>query len=82
LTIFFHFHIDFMIDLAETHVEFILAVLSPATTTISDRENRHKGRHGLYSPIRKRTSGGDTSPVLFPIDGFNDPFGRGIVPIR
>jgi hypothetical protein len=21
-------------------------------------------------------------PVLFPIDGFNDPFGRGIVPIR
>jgi hypothetical protein len=21
-------------------------------------------------------------PVLFPLDGFNDPFGRGIVPIR
>jgi hypothetical protein len=21
-------------------------------------------------------------PVLFPINGFNDPFGRGIVPIR
>jgi hypothetical protein len=21
-------------------------------------------------------------PVLFPINGFNDPFGRGLVPIR
>jgi hypothetical protein len=36
-------------------------VLSPVTTTISDRGNRYKGWHGLYSPIRKRTSGGDTS---------------------
>jgi hypothetical protein len=36
-----------MIDLAETHVEFILEFRS----------------------------------VLFPLDGFNDPFGRGIVPI-
>jgi hypothetical protein len=37
-----HFHIDFMIDFAETHVEFILEFRS----------------------------------VLFPLDGFNDPFGR------
>ena len=36
-------------------------VLSPVTTTISDRRNRYKGRHGFYSAIRKRTSGGDTS---------------------
>ena len=36
-------------------------VLSPVTTTISDSGNRYKGRHGLYSAIRKRTSGGDTS---------------------
>ena len=36
-------------------------VLSPVTKTISDRGNRFKGRHGLYSAIRKRTSGGDTS---------------------
>jgi hypothetical protein len=36
-------------------------VLSPVTTTISDRGNRYKGRHGFYSAIRKRTSGGDTS---------------------
>ena len=36
-------------------------VLSPVTTTISDRGNRYKGRHGFYCAIRKRTSGGDTS---------------------
>jgi hypothetical protein len=48
LTIFFRFHIDFMIDFDEKHVEFIL----------------------------------EFRPVLFPINGFNDPFGRGIVPIR
>jgi hypothetical protein len=28
---------------------------------ISDRGNRYRGQHGLYSAIRKRTSGGDTS---------------------
>ena len=36
-------------------------VLSPVTTTISDRGNRYKGRHGLFSAIRKRTSGVDIS---------------------
>jgi hypothetical protein len=49
-----------MIDFVETHVEFILEflhVLFPLD--VSDRGNRYKGRHGFYSAIRKRTSGGD-----------------------